>query len=203
MEERNFGSIYWDELGDEVRALWVLAPGRLFAIWPALVNGDACFRKAGFQQWSDGVEGAEDEFPKLLTSLVGCLEKVGPAVLREGEYPQGHRSFLARIVELFRGAHNDPPASTIIDTLLAAAWDDQFAPCVVTFGDPPRAALRTSDGHDLVLMWTSDKGPDGSSVLQVVAEGRSLKRLTLDWAFLASDDRGECLELETHVRKDR
>ncbi len=177
-------------MGGGVRPSWAPGPGRLFAIWPARVNADACFEKAGFHEWSDGVEGAEDEFPRLVTRLVGCLERVGFAVLREGEYPKRHRGLSAALSDLFKQNKSVSPGPTIVDALLAAAWSDNFLPCVVNFGEPPQAALRTGDGHDLLWMWTSDSGPDVDGLLDAIAEGRPLRRLTLDWTALASERKG-------------
>ena len=175
---------YWDEVADPLLSIWLPAPSRLVAIWPARVNADACFEKAGFQQWSDGVPEAEGAFLFLVTGLVRSLEAIGAATLRKDTGPLPRRGHLQAVRELFSKRSQRPAESSgVVDALVAAAESEEIPGCVVTFGEPPQAAVSTSEGHD--VLWVRVRADlDVARILRTAAQERALQRLTLDWTAL-------------------
>jgi hypothetical protein len=49
----------------------------LFALWPAPVNPDVCFQKAGFTDFGDGYEKWDADAGGVLTRLLGVLGSYG------------------------------------------------------------------------------------------------------------------------------
>ncbi len=155
--------VNWDEVVT-AQPPWLPEGWRLWAVWPSPVDHDACFEAAGFRDFADSDEDWDADFACLVQQVMGGLEKVGIAKLNTGEYPieRGHRR------------------ESLVDALIAAATDDNFQPCTVTFEETPRAFLRTSDGHR--ILWVALR----SGALDVVAvvEPRDVRETTLDWARL-------------------
>jgi len=44
---------------------------------------------------------------------------------------------------------------TLTDVIVCPMMDDNFQPCVIGFGPGPKAALCTSDGHDIWWLYLS------------------------------------------------
>jgi hypothetical protein len=128
---------------------------------------DLCFESAGFSDFGDSDPAWNVDFSDLVQRLVDALEEAGTAMLGEGEFP----------VAAGRTRRAVP------DALIAAATDDNFPPCVVNFGEPATASLRTGDGHAILWTWMAD-GEIGR-VLDAVARGRDVKQLTMKWDKLA------------------
>ena len=156
----------WGEIKGE-RPLWAPSAGQLYAIWPSPVDHDLCFESAGFADFGDSDSAWDDDFAQLVQWLVDALGEAGTAMLREGEYP----------VAGGRARHS------IRDALIAAATDDNFSPCMVHFGEPPTSSVRTSDGHAILWTWMAE-GEIGP-VLDVVAKGREVNQMTMNWEKLA------------------
>lgn len=173
-------SLHWDEPRLELPIPWTPGSGRVLAIWPAPIDHDACFAAAGFVDFADSNPGWDAEFRDLLRSLLHFLERTGQARLQTGEYPaeRGAFAWLAHWV--------GPPRATpnLDDALLAAARDDRFPPCVVQFGDPVRASVRSSSGHPLLWVWSAPGGPDREQLLSSVAGDRPVVNTPLDWNAL-------------------
>ena len=149
-------SLHWDEPELEVPIAWAPGLGRVLAIWPAPIDQDACFAAAGFRDFADSNPRWDVEFTDLLRSLVHFLERTGRA----------------------------RATPKLFDALVAAARDDQFPPCVVQFGDPVQAIIRTSNGHPLFWVWTSGIGPERAQLLASVAGDRPVVNTRLDWNAL-------------------
>jgi hypothetical protein len=158
--------VNWGEVG-EARPSWSPVSGRLCAIWPSPVDHDQCFAAAGFTDFADSDGTWWLHFGDLVARIVGVLEPAGHAVVRTGETPSG-----------VEGRQVVPQA------LLAAATDDNFPTCLVEFGDPPRASIRTSNGHAIMWLWTAD-GTAIDAVLSAMALGHEVRQLSLRWDKLA------------------
>lgn len=174
-------SLHWDELPPEIFAgAWTSGHGRVLAVWPGPVDHDACFAAAGFSEFADSNERWDAEFIELIRSLVDFLRPIGGPRLHGGEYPKpGLLTALGRLV----GHGRDKPSP--LDALVAAARDDRFPPCIVHFGDPVRAVVRTCHGHPLLWVWTAPTGPDREKLIGFVAGDRQVLNTTLDWKLLA------------------
>jgi hypothetical protein len=158
--------VNWGEVS-EGRPSWSEASGRLWAIWPSPVDHDLCFESAGFTEFSDTDASWNSEFADLVGRLVDALENLGKATLSEGECPVARRRTL----------------SSLRDALIAAATDDNFPPCVISFGAPAIASVRTSDGHAILWAWMAEGTVD--PFLIAVAAGRELNEMTMMWERLA------------------
>lgn len=132
--------------------------GTLFALWPAPVNADACFEAAGFRDFDDAVatDDWDLDFQELLTNVLGALAA--------------------------RGATRD---AAIRERLEEVFQDDDAAPCEITFGDPPRAVLRASDGHTIFWVWLHHSVAETwKASLPAVAAGRPVVETNLKWSAL-------------------
>jgi len=151
-------SLCWDEVNRAVPVgVWAPEHGRVFVVWPAPVDHDACLAEAGFSDFADSTEHWAAEFMDLTRSLV---------------------EFLAGVV----GGRAPPKLAA---GLVAAARADDVPPCVVHLGTPAQAAVRTSNGHPLLWVWTGRAGVEREALLASVARGRPVVHTTLDWKSLA------------------
>jgi hypothetical protein len=144
-------AIHWDEVPVALASAWCAGGGRLLAVWPAPVDHDACFLDAGFSDFADTDEEWERQVARLIDALMAGLGTCGPARMRSGE------------------------------GLLASARDDNVPACVVEFGSPAAAALRTSDGHPIFWIWLGGSTLDVEALLRTVAFGTRLQRTSLQW----------------------
>jgi len=174
-------TIHWDELPATLAARWMAAAGRLFALWPAPLDHDACLRDAGFDEFADTDDRWHRELAEIVGSLLASLGSRGAAQKRSGEYPIKTPGQLGGP----RPQEHDPRANRLEEAVLAAALDDNFEPCVLEFGSPPVGALRTSDGHAIFWVWLAGAAPGFDQLLRAAARGRPVCRTTLDWAKLA------------------
>lgn len=158
-------TIHWDELPATLAARWIAGTGRLFALWPAPLDHDACLRDAGFSEFADTDDRWHRELTEMVGSLLASLGSRGAAQKRSGEYPV--------------------QANRLDEAVLAAALDDNFEPCVLEFGSPPVSALRTSDGHAIFWIWLAGAAPGFDQLLRAAARGRPVCRTSLDWTKLA------------------
>ncbi len=155
----------WGEVRGET-ATWIPDSGRLFALWPSPVDHDLCFKAAGFRDFADSDEAWHGDFAQLVQLTLQAMQYLGAANLVAGEY-----------------VTKDKPGETaLIDALLAAALDDGFPPCRLTFGGPGVAFLRS--GHGLPVLWLWLATGDAEEILKAVACGRPLSRMDLAWANL-------------------
>lgn len=157
--------VNWAEITD-ARPSWAPASGRLCAIWPSPVDHDACFAAAGFSDFGDTDEAWDAEFAEVVEKTLAALGETGKPALTEGEYP------------LDRGR----PRVSFRDALIAASRDDNFNPCVVSFGEPVVASVRTSDGHPILWIWIAAGAID--ALLPRIAASRELRQMALEWEKL-------------------
>ena len=154
----NISRLHWCEMPSDDR--W-----EQFALWPEPVDHDECFATAGFTAFADSDATWDAEFETLLSSLIESLGSHGSPHLVRGETPEG-------------------ATPSVVTSLLCAATDDQFQPCIVSFGSPAQAQLKASDGHP-VLWLRLMPGLAFQPLLQAVAAGRPTKRTVLDWSALS------------------
>ena len=161
----NVEKINWGQVGP-ARPAWADASGQLWAIWPSPVDHDACFAAAGFNEMADTDAAWDDDFSELLERLLTALKTFGEPRLVEGEYPcQGRRV-----------------STSLREALFAAATNDHFPPCIVSFGEPAQASVRTSDGHPILWLWTSEAL--GIDRLLTAAAGLPVREAALQWDAL-------------------
>jgi hypothetical protein len=156
----------WGEL-NEARPPWSPTAGHLYAIWPSPVDHDVCFEAAGFTEFGDSDDAWHRDFADLVARALNSLAHLGDPVLREGHTVDREGRRVS-----FR------------DALIVAATDDNFPPCVVGFGDPPKASVRTSDGHAILWTWVSEN-VELDAFLDRLAEGREVVNRTMKWEKLA------------------
>lgn len=152
----------WGEVAPPGPA-WAPGHGRLWAVWPSPVDHDACFAAAGFTDFADTDAAWDAEFDGMLARGLAALSDLGDAALVAGEYP----------------TERGQPRVSLRDALLAAARDDNFPPCVVAFGEPALASMRTSHGHPIVWVWKATGSVGG--LVGRMADGRDVGRCDLDW----------------------
>ena len=159
-------TLNWAEVDAESAPdLVVSGHGRILVLWPAPVDHDECFARAGFLDFADTTDAWHAGFADLVAALCRFLGRGGHARLVSGDYPRAHGigHTLARLL-------GHPSAiATPENAIIAAALDDNFSPCVVHFGEPARAALRSGGGHPLLWTWSPRDGFDGVDLLRSVA----------------------------------
>jgi hypothetical protein len=156
----------WDEVV-RVHPLWRPEGWRLWALWPSPVDHDLCFGQAGFSDFDDNDDAWHTAFAELINDLLAALHAYGRPLLNAGsEYP------------IERGRRRE----TLQEALLAAASDDNFRPCTVSFGSPPRALVRTSDGHP--ILWIALETGAFDQLLALADHYGGAHKLELDWSKL-------------------
>lgn len=159
-------SLNWGEVAD-ARPSWAGVFGRLWAIWPSPVDHDVCFDAAGFHDMDDSDSAWDDDFSVFLERMLAALAVLGTSSLMAGEYPR----------------HGRHACATLRDALTAAATVDNFPPCVVSFGHPAVAWIRTSDGHPIVWLWTIEWA-EIETVMPTIASELPIHEVKLQWEKL-------------------
>lgn len=149
----------------------------LFALWPAPVNDDVCFREAGFtdfgdadDRWDVAAEGVHDR-------LLGILSRYGEPTLLSKPVERA-RSWFQR---LFRKAETFGISEQIMVPIM---WDSQ-PDCVVAFGSSG-VKLRTGNGHH--IYWVTVPATCRVPFREVAYEAagpHSLVKTNLRWEYLA------------------
>jgi hypothetical protein len=166
--------ILWSSLGTSV---WSGQTGRLFAVWPAPVNHDVCFKAAGFDDFADSDEAWHMQFQSALDRAVASLSSHGAALVTRGE-----AAALGFIDRLLR---KKATAARAAKRLGLAAYDDQFGTCCVQFGTPVRAIACTTNGHPIVWIWLGDSVTDSwSATLHAFGQDRPVAEANLNWEHL-------------------
>ena len=150
--------------------------GDWFALWPAPMNDDVCFREAGFTDFGDGDESWDADAESLLTRLLEELSRYGTPRLMS-EPAEKHRSWYHR---LFATAEVFDLRQQIE---LPIQWDE-LPDCIVAFGESG-VSLRTGSGH--YIFWITLPHCDGSSFPNLVARVASshpIDRTELRWDCL-------------------
>jgi hypothetical protein len=163
----------------------MLGEGRLFAVWPAPFEHDACLRTAGFTDFADSDPQWDAEFARITGRLLDALSELGVPNVRHGEFPNYTPSVLDRLRGLIGRTRADPEP-TLADMVVATASSDQYVACVIDFGAPARVTLRVCDGH--CIFWIHLLDPDIAigTLLTQIAEERPSAHTKLEWRALVS-----------------
>jgi hypothetical protein len=144
---------------------WDLTGSNL-AVWPSPVGSDACFRRAGFEDFDDSDEVWDEDFKALLGRAISLAESHG----------QGR-------VKQFKGIRGIANPS-IFEVLEAPTLCDEFGCAVVEFGDPAFFALATADGHPIIWFVSCPNGEAAESIVLALAGGLPAVRRSLEWRHL-------------------
>jgi len=132
----------------------------LFALWPAPVNHDACFKDAGFEDFDDADDVWDANAGGLLSRLVDHLSRYGSARL-VSEPVVRMQPWYRRVF-----AESAPEAIDLREQIVAPMWN-KLPDCIVRFGEAG-VALRTGCEHH--IFWISL--PEQESVLFERAVGQ-------------------------------
>ena len=169
-------ALHWSAIPDADAPVWMKRGCELYAIWPAPVNHDACFENAGFHDFADTDDTWYAEFATILQAMIDQLETLGQSTIRQGI--KFRRPLLAQLCKPAK----DP---ALLDQLIASTFDDNFPACIITFGTPPIATLRTGEGHEIIwLMVEAHAHVDVEALAAHATEGRPLYQTNLTWALL-------------------
>ena len=167
-------AIHWGDVGDRG---YRGDRGRLFALWPAPVNHDVCFRNAGFDRFADTDDAWDADFAIVIQDLLAALRAHGSPVVT------GEPIFRRRLIDRLLGKR--VPTLALHEQLALVARDDQWLPCHVDFGEPVRAVVCVSDGHPILWIWLhQDLANAWQDHLHAIARGGTLIETTLRWEVL-------------------
>ncbi|MDB4927765.1 MAG: hypothetical protein JWM10_249 [Myxococcaceae bacterium] len=162
---------------------WQARPGTLLALLPEPVNSDVCLQAAGYDTFADGDEEWDEDFKRLVESLLGDLtQRHGVPALHAPE-----RCLPPRRGWLPVPRPKSPPALSPLDALASAGHDDQrleFA--CAAFGAARSAALFTSDGHCLLWVWfaANSEVDELVAVVRRAVASWPCRDLAIDWTRL-------------------
>ncbi len=145
----------------------------LFALWPAPMNDDVCFRAAGFTDFGDADEAWDADANRVLDRLLSILSGYGQPNLisKPVERSQSWLRSLFRQAEVY-GLREQIE--------LPIQWDE-LPDCVIAFGESG-ITLRAGKGHH--IFWISvpaECAMKFSNVAQQVAGSHPLLRTDLRW----------------------
>jgi len=136
--------------------------GRVWALWPSPVDHDQCFREAGFDEFADTDADWDRDLAELVSRTVEVLQRLAPGRVSGGEYLLGESN-----------------TEALHEAILAGTKEDSLQPPVVSFGEPPLASVRTSDGHAILWIWLA--AGDLEQHLALIAKGRDVRTRNLSW----------------------
>lgn len=154
--------------------------GVTFALWPAPVNADECFRAAGFTDFGDADDAWDEEAESLLRRMVDSLSAYGEPRLRSAPlspHPRWRDRLRSRA----------PQPLPLTEQLLTPMWWDSLPDAIVEFGSPA-VSLRGGSGH--VLLWITLPATDAErfeDALPAIAGVHPLIRTDLAWEHLLPD----------------
>jgi hypothetical protein len=152
----------------------------LFAVWPAPVNADECFRAAGFTDFGDADDAWDEKAESLLRRVVEELGQHGEPRLHSAPL-----SPLPRWRDRLRG--RAPGPLPLMDQLLAPMRWDSLPDAIVEFG-APAVSLRGGSGH--FLLWITLPAGEAErfqDALPAIAGEDPLVRTDLAWEHLLPD----------------
>lgn len=158
------------------------ADSRLFALWPAPVNDDACFRAAGFTEFGDADDAWDREAELLLGRVIDELRTRGEPCLRSEP--------LVKPLPWYRRLLSRPPPLPLREQIEWPMHWDNLPDCIVDFG-ASGARLRTGQGHE--IYWITLPAADAPSfepAARRLAAGHPLVRTDLRWSCLLPPDTG-------------
>ncbi len=148
----------------------------LFALWPAPVNPDVCFEKAGFTDFGDGDASWDADADGLLTRLLEVLSDYGA--------PCQTSKPAAKHLPWYRRFFSAPEVFDLREQIqLPLSWD-HLPDCVVRFGTSG-VSLRTGRGHHIFWI-TMPEVPARSfpSLVTRVAASHPAVQTDLRWQYL-------------------
>ena len=185
MTDSRIHRIHFGPVPPEEAPVWVDQRHELFAVWPAPIDADVCFKEAGFDDFADSDEHWDAAFERLIASVVGELARLGAPRIANPIRVQ-------RPLSLWDGIRAKQPVEDVpplLEQVRITTEDDRYPDTYVTFGDPPVASLRTGFGHPIFWM-TIDRsvGLDPAAFAERVADGLPTAETRLDWSRLVPDD---------------
>lgn len=147
-----------------------------FAIWPAPVNPDVCFEKAGFADFGDGDENWDLNANQLLTNLLEELCVHGSPQLSSPPVKK-HQSW-------YRRFFTEAEVYGLREQIeLPIQWDS-LPDCIVLFGESG-VSLRTGSGHHIFWITLLNETAATFAVLvERIAYPHPTVRTDLKWDFL-------------------
>lgn len=165
--------VHWARVESESRS----ADSVLFAVWPAPVNADECFRAAGFTDFGDADDAWDAEAEALLRRIVDRLSAYG-----EPRLASTPLSPSLRWGDRLR--NRAPQPLPLTEQLLAPMHWDSLPDAIVEFGSRA-VSLRAGSGH--VLLWITLPATQAAGfedALTAIAAPHPLVRTELEWAHL-------------------
>lgn len=148
----------------------------LFALWPAPVNDDACFRAAGFTDFGDADDFWDREAELLLGRLIHELRAFGEPSLRSEP--------LSKPLPWYRRLFSRPPALPLPEQIGWPMHWDNLPDCLVDFGTSG-ASLRTGQGHEIYwIKLPKAKASSFETIALRLAADHPLVRTELQWSCL-------------------
>jgi hypothetical protein len=149
---------------------------QLFALWPSPVNGDECFRDAGFTEFGDSDALWEATAEVLLSRLLIVLEGYGePRLVSEPLLPRP---------PWYRLDLGEPPPLPLREQIALPMYDDSLPDALVAFGNSG-VTLRTGCGHHLFwIAWPLADAPAFPQLAADLAEPYAAHRTRLKWVCL-------------------
>lgn len=167
--------IHWSSvLPGDVKGL-ASSDHQLFAVWPAPVNHDACFKEAGFTLFGDNDEDWDVAAEELLRRVIDDLSRFGP-VRYLSEPLRNNPPWYLR---LFRSSIE---LSLQQQALLPMHWDS-LPLFNVQFGSSG-AALWTGNGHFLLWVRLPRGGGGGAEFVNRIAGSWPVVETELRWNCL-------------------
>jgi hypothetical protein len=163
--------IHWGAVGEHT---WKGARGRLHAFWPEPVNHDACFKKAGFELFSDDLD--HEGWRAVLERTIEAISRFGALSVTSEQMT---------IARLFGLARKKQDSASPTELLEWACREDSIDPTCLEAGNPTRALAMTSDGHWIIWIWLADElASQWPAVLASVAGNTPTTETTLAWNVL-------------------
>ena len=153
----------------------------LFALWPAPMNDDVCFRDAGFTDFGDADEAWDANAEGLLSRLLAEMSMHGEPRLVSAalEQPQ----------PWFRSLFRKPDVFSLRDQISLPIQWDQLPDCVVEFGEAG-VSLRTGQGHHIFWITLPRRLRDAfPALVHTVAGPHPVLKTDLRWDKLVGAER--------------
>jgi len=167
--------IHWSLVPPEQAGEMALPGTRLLALWPAPVNHDVCFERAGFTRFGDNDETWDRSAETLLRRILEALARFGTMTLLS----QPLRDEPPWYLRLFRAARELP----LQEQALWPMHCDSLPSFHAAFGDKG-AALHTGDGHFLLWIYLPEEGPGASEFVARVSRPWTIIETSLRWSAL-------------------
>lgn len=167
-------TVHWDVVTSATARERTGDARHLLAIWPAPVNADVCFERAGFTDFGDQDAGWERNTQMAVGRLLTQLGTYGAPKLQSVPLRRKWNLFLRLFI-----SEQELPLSEQVQIPM---HQDSVPECVVAFGDAG-VSLRTGAGH--ALWWVElPRGADAAAFVRGVAGGLPVVQTSLAWEHL-------------------